>query len=531
MVRIAYLLLCHRNAAAVIEQARCFLAAGDVVAIHFDRRGDPAAFAALRAELADEPGVAFARRVACGWGEWSLVQATLNLAEAARGFAGVTHHCLLSGDCYPTKSAAHLRGALAAGDRDYIEAHDFFGSGWIKTGIREERLIYRHYVNERKRPRLFYAMLAAQRWLGLRRRIPEGLSIRIGSQWWLLRAATLEAALAFLRERRRVARFFRTTWIPDEIMFQTIVAHLVPPKEIAGHPPTTLMFSDYGLPVVFCRDHRELLAREPRFFARKITPHDPGLRSELLAHYLSGAEETPGPETAQASYDYLAGRGRAGRRAAPRIWDRAAHLEDRGETLLIAAKKWHVGQRLAAALRRRGVEALGYVFDEDAPLPLDLGGLETCREKRGRHRRAFLSLLFDVTGVDKLALCVDPARDDVAGDFADADRRMRVLLIETVFSDEELADHAARVGLAPDAEAAAGRSDLLAALRLEFAEEAGRLKRMLPDRIDIVSDARSHAENVAALARFLRVDAAEGEAALREMEPELTREPADGLCV
>ena len=60
------------------------------------------------------PGITLAARVACGWGEYSLVQATFNLIRAARkAFDGVTHYFLISGDCYPTKTRAYLEQALA----------------------------------------------------------------------------------------------------------------------------------------------------------------------------------------------------------------------------------------------------------------------------------------------------------------------------------------------------------------------------------------------------------------------------------
>ena len=77
MTRIAYILLCHRNPAAVVAQARQLTAAGDCVAIHYDARAPRAGFDAIRSELRDVPGVTFARRVRCGWGEWSLVADSL----------------------------------------------------------------------------------------------------------------------------------------------------------------------------------------------------------------------------------------------------------------------------------------------------------------------------------------------------------------------------------------------------------------------------------------------------------------------
>ena len=84
MARIAFILLCHKDPKGVIAQARRLTASGDYVAIHFDARANPKDFEAIRRGVADNPGVVFAaRRWKCGWGEWSLVAATLEAVRAA----------------------------------------------------------------------------------------------------------------------------------------------------------------------------------------------------------------------------------------------------------------------------------------------------------------------------------------------------------------------------------------------------------------------------------------------------------------
>ncbi len=84
MARIAFILLCHRDPEGIIAQAERLTAAGDCMAIHFDARARPADYARIRTALKDNPNVTFARRrVRCGWGEWSLVAATLRAVEAA----------------------------------------------------------------------------------------------------------------------------------------------------------------------------------------------------------------------------------------------------------------------------------------------------------------------------------------------------------------------------------------------------------------------------------------------------------------
>jgi hypothetical protein len=228
MTQIAFILLCHKDAEGIIAQTLRLTAAGDCVAIHFDGRASAQDYARIRAALAGNANVTFARRrVKCGWGEWSLVAATLEALKAAlTDFPGATHFYMLSGDCMPIKTAEYIHARLEEADVDYIESFDFFGSGWIKTGIKEERLIYRHWFNERQRKWLFYTSMDLQKKFGLARKIPEDLKIRIGSQWWCLRRRTVEAVMDFLARRRDIPRFFATTWIPDETFFQTLVAHL-----------------------------------------------------------------------------------------------------------------------------------------------------------------------------------------------------------------------------------------------------------------------------------------------------------------
>lgn len=522
MAKIAFLLLAHKDAARVAAQARALTAHGDCVAIHFDARASRAEWERLRLATAAMAGVVLARRRRCGWGEWSLVQASLDLVMLARArFRDITHYYLISGDCYPTKARGAVEAYLTKHTgRDFIEAQDFFESGWIKTGIKRERLVYRHLFNERTQKRLFYWSLALQERLGLARPLPRGLTIRIGSQWWLLRAATVERMVTFLRQRPDIARFFRTTWIPDETFFQTVVAHLVPPGEVTGFPPTHLMFSDYGIPVVFYQDHADYLRGQDKLFARKLSPHADGLRTQLLALWQAWDDPT-GRAAAQATtlYPYLAGRGRRGDRYAPRFWQTAIDARADGEMLIIAAKLWHVGKEVEAAIHEAtGIPALGYLFDEDVALPLALGNLEQGLAKRGRHRRALMNLVFDAVGTNRVLMCIDPSRGDVVGDLVGAVGTGRILAIERPIPEPHLTGHAARVGLIGPASGAFERREALAALAHEFSGEVAALARAhrgLLYRHDLT---RPREANVVDLGHFLRCPRALAEALARTLE-------------
>ena len=245
----------------------------------------------------------------------------LAVRAAEQAFPEATHFYMLSGDCMPIKTAAFIHDRLDQEDIDHIESFDFFDSGWIKTGIKEERLVYRHYFNERTQKWLYYRSFWLQRWLGLKRAIPTDLRVMIGSQWWCLRRRTIEAVLEFCDKRPDVVRFFRTTWIPDETFFQTIVRHLVPSGEIRTRPLTFLMFTDYGMPVTFYNDHYDLLLTQDYFFARKISAEATDLKARLSDLYGQTDVEFDVTNEGRALHAFLTGRGRVGRRFAPRMWE------------------------------------------------------------------------------------------------------------------------------------------------------------------------------------------------------------------
>lgn len=508
MATIAYILLCHKDPEAIVAQAERLTAAGDYVAIHFDANAAQADYQAIRDRLSRNRHVTFARRrLRCGWGEWSLVAATLKAVEAAlEDFPRATHFYMLSGDCVPIKSARYAHEFLDRREVDYIESFDFFRSDWIKTGIKEERLIYRHFLNERSNKWLFYQSIEWQRRLGLERKIPEDLQVQIGSQWWCLRRRTVEAVMEFVARRRDVVRFFASTWIPDETFFQTLVRHVVPGEEIVSRTPTFLMFTDYGMPVTFYNDHYDLLIGQDFLFARKVSAEAYDLKERLGALYNDDRVDFRISGEGRSLYRFIAGRGRIGNRFGPRFWENEATLGRERELLIVICKKWHVAKRLVGRLRKRvDIPAVDYLFHEDAAGLPDLGGIQTSLDKRTRHRRALLRMLYDYFGSNRLIICLDPAALELIEDFC-ADRSITTLLeIDCAIDDAYLKGHALRTGLASDHTGAEAMDRLLPTVRNAVAMEVDKLRDAGFANFHQIRQSATVEQNARALADFLAV--------------------------
>ena len=508
MAKIAFILLCHKDPDAIIDQATRLTAAGDFMAIHFDARAKREHFDRISKALKHNPNVVFARkRIKCGWGEWSLVQATLLAVEAAeKEFPRATHFYMLSGDCMAIKSAEYVHNFLDENDADFIESFDFLESDWIKTGIKEERLIYRHFFNERGRKKLFYGSMALQEKLGITRAIPADLQVMIGSQWWCLRRQTIEKILDFTRERPDVMRFFRTTWIPDETFFQTLVRHLIPEREIRTRTLTFLMFSDYGMPVTFYNDHYDLLLAQDFLFARKISPGATELKRRLGDLFATEGISFQISNEGQSLFKFLTGRGREGRRFAPRFWETESTLGRERELMIITCKKWHVAKRLLGRIKQvTNVPAMEYVFDEEATALPNLGGIQVTLAKRTRHRRALMRMLFDYYDTDRLIICLDPDNMDLLQDFYTDRSKTSLLEIECNFTDEYLVGHARRVGLAGDRTKPETIKRLLPTIRSDVYFESDRIRDAGFPNFYRIRERAEPDENVLPLSQFLDI--------------------------
>ena len=508
MAKIAYILLTHKDPDGVIAQSERLTAAGDYVAIHFDARSSQKDFDRIKAALSGNPGVVFAKqRVKCGWGEWSLVEASLLAVTAAvDAFPRATHFYMLSGDCMPIKSAEYAHDFLDRDDVDYIESVDFFTSDWIKTGIKEERLVYRHFFNERTLKAWFYRSMAWQEKLGLRRKVPADIQMQIGSQWWCLRRRTIEFILEFCAKRRDVMRFFRTTWIPDETFFQTLVRHLVPEHEIRSRTLTFLMFTDYGMPVTFYNDHYDLLLTQDYLFARKISQDAKQLKERLGKLYTSKGVRFQISNEGRGLFKFLTGRGRIGRRFAPRFWERESTIGRERQLMMVTCKKWHVAKRLVDRVRQvTNTPAIDYLFNEEGTVLPDLGGIQSTLEKRTRHRRALVRMLFDYWETDRLIFCIDPANVDLMQDFYNDKAVVRLLEIECDFTDEYLVGHARRVGLAGDRTPPETIDRLLPTIRYDVKFESDRIRDAGFAGFHRIRQAASVDENTVPLAEFLDI--------------------------
>lgn len=322
-MKLAFVVLAHDRPDHLIELMESLVAQGDYAVLHYDLNRPAAEVDIVKAHFDGHPRVFFADRVRCGWGEFSLVQATLNGLLALRAAKiDVDYVYLLSGVDVPIKPLARLKGFLAQNSGcQFIESFPLKERNWIVGGIREERFIYIHWFNERKHRLPFHIMWRVQRALRIRKRVPSELNISLGSQWWCLTWQACLSILEFCEKRPRIVRYFKTVWIPDESFFQTVIRLIVPANKIRTFTLTHYQFTDYGRPVEYFLSHREFLEKENFFFARKIAPSASGLRQYFLKQFNAEPETKSPPVLAGQRSGYYEAIRKP--RRAPKSWRRS----------------------------------------------------------------------------------------------------------------------------------------------------------------------------------------------------------------
>jgi hypothetical protein len=280
-VRLGFVILAHTDLHRVVELARHLSAEDCVVAIHIDKKVATSAFNRFKEDVQSFENVVLSKRSACEWGEFSLVQATLDASEKLlASFDDVTHVSLISGSCLPIRPVRQMKRFLKRNaGTDFIESVSVKNNYWVKDGLNEERFTFYFPFSWRKQRRSFDRLVELQRWAKIKRKIPDPLVPHIGSQWWSLTANTLKAILSDPK-RPFYDAYFNWSWIPDESYFQTLSR--LHSDSIESRSLTFSKFDYLGKPFVLYDDHLKELTLSDSFWARKIWSGAEKLYSHLL---------------------------------------------------------------------------------------------------------------------------------------------------------------------------------------------------------------------------------------------------------
>lgn len=271
-MKIAHLILCHNNPAQVQRLIERLMHEDAAFYIHLDLKTDIAPFLRLQAL----PNVHFVqKREKVYWGGYSIVQATVNgFAEIVN--SGVQYDLvnLLSGQDYPLVAVEEIH-SFFKGHQDKIFMHTLSVMNEWKEAI--PRVTQYHLANMQ-----FAGKYRVEQFLSKilpARKMPDNMEAVGRSQWFTIPLPCAKYIVDFLDSHKNVVSFFKLTWAPDEIIFQTILHNSRFKAQMVNDNLRYIDWSAGGAsPKLLTMEDKDKLMNSGKLFARKFSPD----KSEIL---------------------------------------------------------------------------------------------------------------------------------------------------------------------------------------------------------------------------------------------------------
>lgn len=334
---LVHIILCHNNPTQVERLVNKLLAEeNDLVIIHVCKNAAEDFFNGLQSSLGQSKRVHFCEREEGNWGEFGIVQGTINALKLGLNIMGTQedfHFNLLSAQDYPIKPLTSFKRFLSERKgQDFLNVYNWYPKGheevekdhpWQQSKhLQHLRLLhwYKRVGNSRIAiPRKYkesYRGSLVQRIgellssiLGTRgnwQRIQEEIALfRLtpklpfprkpppyqfynGSQWWTISSESAMLVVdQYNTKYQDLTVHSRDSMLSDEFFFQTLLMNSTRKDHVVKNNLREIHFeldqSKSRHPKVFDIGDIELLLASPHFFARKIDPDSP-LLNQLDHH-------------------------------------------------------------------------------------------------------------------------------------------------------------------------------------------------------------------------------------------------------
>lgn len=285
-----YLILAHKNPLQLGRMIERLDDGASKFFIHLDAKTPIEPFAACL----EGAHIRFIEpRERCVWGDFSIVQATIRLMEAASEEQGI--FILMSGQDYPIQSQGYINAFLESNKGfDFIEIEPL-EEKW-KPKMVKDKLEHYHILHSEERGNSnCYAPFAHcsvfQKLRTLMHLLKGRLSVKnfkllcslpkriapferqyAGSQFWAFSERTFYAVLNYIREHKAaLEEYYKYTSSPDEIYFHSVLMNLVAKDStIKLKDPITYVNYFRKNNVFITEDFEKLSSAKGKLFARKF---------------------------------------------------------------------------------------------------------------------------------------------------------------------------------------------------------------------------------------------------------------------
>lgn len=266
---VAHFILVHANPDQLCRLVNRLSYQNTVFFIHVDLKSNIQDF---ELALASNQNVHFIQnRVDIQWATYSMVEATINgFKEIVSSGLNIDYVNLLSAQDYPIKSAKDFHAFLNENPgKAFMHCLDV-ETEWKEaiSRVKEYHFNHWHFPGKFKIQNLVNFILP-------NRKMPDGL-IPVGrSQWFTITLKHIVFLIKRLDSSPKIVKFFRYTWAPDELIFQTLLYNSSFREDIIGNNLRYIDWSEGNKnPKILTKEDFDLFMHSGKFFARKFAAND-----------------------------------------------------------------------------------------------------------------------------------------------------------------------------------------------------------------------------------------------------------------
>ena len=266
---VAHFILAHAYPDQLCRLVNRLSYSNTVFFIHVDLKSNIHDF---ELALANNLNVHFIQnRVDIQWATYSMVDATINgFKEIVNSGLNIDYVNLLSAQDYPIQSSKNFHSFLSDNPgKAFMHCLDV-ETEWTEAISRVKEYHFNHwnFPGKFKIQNLINFILP-------NRKMPEGL-IPVGrSQWFTVTLKHIVFLVKRIESSPHIVKFFRYSWAPDELIFQTLLYNSSFKEDIVGN---NLRYIDWSEgqknPNLLTKGDYNSFMQSGKFFARKFTPND-----------------------------------------------------------------------------------------------------------------------------------------------------------------------------------------------------------------------------------------------------------------
>jgi hypothetical protein len=287
---IAYCILAHKNPSQVKRLLKSIHSKNDIFYVNvFGKNNSQAEWKNQISQVDSDVCINF--KFGKSWGLFPVVQATI---DAMRHFSAFNYDYMvnLTGQCYPLKSVAKIKKALSGKNSAFLDAHripyavyggscgfDRIRYSYYRNPVMDLRDWVRNTAYRCKRYESRYLLRLTK----FHKNLPYGLKPYTGSAYFCITKKHVNYILDYICNRPKLMSFYKHSFAPDEMVFNTILANSNFKNDIVVDNLRYIDWSkpgEYRLsPAVLTSDDADKLLKSPALFARKF---DAAKDSEIM---------------------------------------------------------------------------------------------------------------------------------------------------------------------------------------------------------------------------------------------------------